>query len=345
MKNIFLGFLFLAIGITSTNAQMQLSIENQTASVGEVISVPVMVKPNQNINMLAFQFAMEWDNNLLEYQSVSDFGINSLDSDDFGQPLETGKNNMLLAVWEDYPSIATFNSESTLFKVNFKVKSAFESADGATISFCTNCLTEFYDNNTNVVNVNFQNGMVQQSALPIELIDFTATLNTADVVVLQWTTANERDNSRFEIERSSDGINWGVIGKKDSNGNSNKTQHYQFLDNSPLSGTNLYRLKQVDLTRAETYSIIRQITLHQNNSILTWNNPVTNTLNIQYNALTRASLDLELFSGNGKLMKRKSFAIQEGVNLLEWNINTLPNGIYWVKANTPESVAFKIIKQ
>lgn len=345
MKNIFLSFLFLVIGLTSINAQMQLSIENQTASVGDIIDISVIADPNQTIDMLAFQFAIEWDENLLEYQSVNDFGFNSLDSEDFGQPIETGKNNMLLAVWEDYPNTARFNSQSTLFTIQFRVKPAFDNASSAAISFCNNCQTEFFNNILGNVTVNFQNGTVQKSALPIELMDFTATLNSADEVVLQWTTASEQNNSHFEIERSKNGVNWLNIGKKNSHGNSTKTQAYQFLDRKPLAGTMLYRLRQVDISGAATYSAIQSVTLTKDKPILTWNNPVTTVLNLEYTASTSTTLNLELFSGNGQLLRRQSFAIQEGANLLEWDISMLPSGIYWIKTNMLEFTAFKVIKQ
>lgn len=46
--------------------------------------------------------------------------------------------------------------------------------------------------------------------LPVELVQFQAYPSDSHVEVL-WTTATERDNDRFEVERSEDGVNWSRI--------------------------------------------------------------------------------------------------------------------------------------
>ncbi len=74
---------------------------------------------------------------------------------------------------------------------------------------------------------------------------------------LGWTTLQERNNSHFEIERSSNGSVWNKIATiQTTNGNSSTPQQYLTKDVQPLKGVNYYRLRQVDLSGNANYSNI-----------------------------------------------------------------------------------------
>jgi len=57
-----------------------------------------------------------------------------------------------------------------------------------------------------------------------------------DVVILEWTTDQESNLSKFVIERSTDNINWIQIGKKQAYGESSTKQYYSFTDNNLFKG-------------------------------------------------------------------------------------------------------------
>jgi len=82
--------------------------------------------------------------------------------------------------------------------------------------------------------------------LPIELKDFYGTANK-DNVVLRWSTASEKDNLRFNVYKSGDGISWVELGSQDGLGSTAKGKNYSILDNSPLQGINYYYLSQTDM--------------------------------------------------------------------------------------------------
>jgi len=90
-------------------------------------------------------------------------------------------------------------------------------------------------------------------ALPVELINFTAQKQDK-LVQLNWSTATERDNAFFEIERSGTGFQFASIGQVPGNGNSVTIRRYDFTDDQPFNGLNYYRLKQVDFDGQFTYS-------------------------------------------------------------------------------------------
>ena len=93
--------------------------------------------------------------------------------------------------------------------------------------------------------------------LDAKLVSFDAKpVNSNHTVLLNWTTANEENNSHFEILRSFDGRTWSGIGKTEAAG-SNGPNTYSFIDQHP-GQMNFYRLKQVDLDGKFTLHMIRQ---------------------------------------------------------------------------------------
>jgi len=87
--------------------------------------------------------------------------------------------------------------------------------------------------------------------LPIQLVSFQASPVTGSGdVKLTWATASEINNYGFYIERSelpSSGFANLPGGFVAGSGTSLGMKQYTWVDRSPLSGTNYYRLKQVDL--------------------------------------------------------------------------------------------------
>ncbi len=98
-----------------------------------------------------------------------------------------------------------------------------------------------------------------ENPLPVEWVDFTATLIDSRVE-LNWTTAAEINNDRFIIERSADGIDFVEIGEVTGSGNSSELLMYSFVDEQPMVGLNYYRLKQIDFDGQYEHSEVEVIT-------------------------------------------------------------------------------------
>jgi hypothetical protein len=94
-------------------------------------------------------------------------------------------------------------------------------------------------------------------ALPIELLSFDGTVIDSRNVLLEWSTASEKDNDYFIIERSTDGYDWTQIKNIDGSGNSNTKINYTTIDNSAPRTIVYYRLSQVDFDGvSETFNPI-----------------------------------------------------------------------------------------
>ena len=94
--------------------------------------------------------------------------------------------------------------------------------------------------------------------LPVELLHFDTKISGKQVFI-SWSTASERNNDYFSIERSSDGFQFDEIAKVHSNGNSQGIRSYEFLDTKPFFGTNYYRIMQTDFDGKYSYSEIRSV--------------------------------------------------------------------------------------
>ncbi|QQS38073.1 MAG: T9SS type A sorting domain-containing protein [Ignavibacteriales bacterium] len=107
-----------------------------------------------------------------------------------------------------------------------------------------------------VLILNHQNwavtGYVLADIIPVELTSFTASSNGSDVT-LNWQTATETNNHGFEVQRKI-GERFTTIGFVEGFGTTTETKDYTFTDSKVASGTQVYRLKQIDFDGASEYS-------------------------------------------------------------------------------------------
>lgn len=94
--------------------------------------------------------------------------------------------------------------------------------------------------------------------LPVTFQSFTAVARDGQAY-LQWQTGLEENSKVFIIERSTDGVHYGDIGSVAAAGTSHTLKTYNYTDATPATGTNYYRIKELDLDNRATYSSIRAV--------------------------------------------------------------------------------------
>jgi hypothetical protein len=176
----------------------------------------------------------------------------------------------------------------------------------------------------------------QPGGLPVSLVSFTAQATTARTAALNWTTAAERDNAYFEIERSPDLRQFSTLGKVAGHGTTNLRQTYQFTDETPMPATNYYRLKQVDTDGAFSYSPIRAVTVGSTDVLRVGPNPVSGEL--QITGLEPQST-LELTDVAGRLFYRQEPTDSEATV----DVHTWPPGMYLLRVQRAARVQTKHI--
>ena len=84
--------------------------------------------------------------------------------------------------------------------------------------------------------------------LPIVLKSFDVRKVNVSSSQISWVTAQEINVRNYEVERSSNGINFNTIALVlPKSPNSNFDVSYSIIDSKPLPGNNFYRLKQTDI--------------------------------------------------------------------------------------------------
>jgi hypothetical protein len=107
---------------------------------------------------------------------------------------------------------------------------------------------------------------------PVTFMSFTAE-KASQNVVLNWSTASEKNNDYFIVERSTDGIHFDPIGTVKGHGTSNQINYYTFEDYSFNSGTVYYRLKQVDFDGKYEYSKAKPVNVELADPVIITNDP------------------------------------------------------------------------
>lgn len=182
-----------------------------------------------------------------------------------------------------------------------------------------------------------------ENPLPVTLVSFTGKV-VEQTVALKWVTTQEINASHFELQRSGNAKNFESIGKIDAEGESKAVVNYGFVDQTPLSGTNYYRLKQID--RDGTYSFSKAISILFDTqvTISVYPNPVTDVLRIESSAGLQS---LEVFSANGSrvtgitIPTENATSATSGKNFREINLRDQNPGIYVLVIN---GKSFKVLK-
>ncbi|MGE0590682.1 MAG: T9SS type A sorting domain-containing protein, partial [Cyclobacteriaceae bacterium] len=180
--------------------------------------------------------------------------------------------------------------------------------------------------------------------LPITLVDFSAR-QVANQIVLGWTTASEKDNDYFQIEKSYDAKKFISIGTTKGAGDSDLVKHYSFTDRELKEGIVYYRLKQVDFDGKSTMSHIVNLNVSPAGEIAlqVFPNPTTDFLNISYENGLEDNLFVTMLDGSGKVVMRG-----EGKGThepLKIDVSNLHPGTYMVQVIAGRaSRVFRVVK-
>jgi Secretion system C-terminal sorting domain len=167
------------------------------------------------------------------------------------------------------------------------------------------------------------------AALEVELLTFEGKQNN-NSVDLMWTTASEKTNAGFEIERSADGKTFEKIGFVKGNGTTNSKRSYTFNDNTPLSILTYYRLRQVDFDGTSTISnIIAVQPKVDNKGFKVYPNPSSgHHISIEMNDQIE---EVSIVNAVGQIVFQQKTKEQNALNV---DVSAWAKGIYLVKSGS-----------
>ncbi|WP_462250503.1 T9SS type A sorting domain-containing protein [Ferruginibacter sp.] len=172
---------------------------------------------------------------------------------------------------------------------------------------------------------------IASSLLPTRFISFDAVENN-NSINLKWTVENEVNVNRYEIERSSDGVNYFKVNELQSNSNSANIKSYSITDNVALITAErfYYRIKQYDTNGNFYYSKI--ISVKRNNktaSLLLYPNPVTANLFVNVVNYTTDKATVAVIDAAGAQVILQTVQLSNGNNSFTVDgVEKLAKGVY-----------------
>jgi chitinase len=194
---------------------------------------------------------------------------------------------------------------------------------------CSNAY-EFADNYTAIYGL----------PLPATLTDFSVEKNPDCSADIFWKTANELNSAYYEIQKSTDGINFLTINKVNSH-NSSSPYEYHYTDNRSSADIEYYRLNMVDNDKNNRYSDTKKIVHCDIHKINIFPNPVYDHIYIQ--GTTRHDL-IRITNTIGQVI----YYNRANDNYVSINIEALPHNTYFISVyneQTGQKTVHRIIKR
>ncbi|MDQ2719982.1 MAG: pre-peptidase C-terminal domain-containing protein [Bacteroidota bacterium] len=168
------------------------------------------------------------------------------------------------------------------------------------------------------------------SALPVTFTNFDGKLQD-NQALLNWSTATEINNKGFEVQKSMNGQEFTDIGFVAGNGNSSIVNNYNYIDNKVLSGSNYYRLKQIDLDGNFDYSSTIRLDFRKFNWTV-FGNPLTSNSWLQLQLSQKANVAIQIISTDGKIIQTINKGnISEGTYSIPLHLGNVASGMYIIK--------------
>jgi Secretion system C-terminal sorting domain len=160
--------------------------------------------------------------------------------------------------------------------------------------------------------------------IPVKLASFVA-VKKINLVQLNWNTLIETGKTVFDVQKSTNGINWNSIANIPALNRSNGS-FYQYADEQPLL-LNYYRLKILEENGPVSYSPSRMVKFAKDNPFNISPSPAGQSITVFFNQPT--STTLQIISSSGKIVKQEKIKDNQAITI---DIRNLPAGIYLVQS-------------
>ncbi|MFT3934333.1 MAG: T9SS type A sorting domain-containing protein [Chitinophagaceae bacterium] len=166
------------------------------------------------------------------------------------------------------------------------------------------------------------------SALPLHSISLSGKYSTGKANLF-WEVRGAQRISHFEIERSSNGSNFILVGSVESKGDGDFS--YTFINTVDVPGAALYyRIKSVDEDGEYFYSaVFKLITGSKEMQVKLLPNPFTNSITILATSTHQTEMAIKILNANGQTVLNQRRTLKAGTNNIEiTDMGKLPAGTY-----------------
>ncbi|HMX79945.1 MAG TPA: T9SS type A sorting domain-containing protein, partial [Ferruginibacter sp.] len=154
----------------------------------------------------------------------------------------------------------------------------------------------------------------------VKWLSFTA-VKQAGAVRLNWNVSGEKSNTRYQVERSEDGVRFDAIGTINGTGNAG----YTYTDHNHPAGIMYYRIREINADHSYYSHIIAMMPDNSASKLLVAPNPVTDgTLRFSFAGADGQPFEADVYSADGRVMLVHKQTDATG----RLSVAHLPNGIY-----------------
>jgi len=180
--------------------------------------------------------------------------------------------------------------------------------------------------------------------LPVTFTSVKAN-RLADKIAVEWKVENEINISRYEVEKSADGINFAKAATTAATGSNSSSTTYNWLDANPLTGNNFYRIRSIGIDGSAEYSGIVVVKIGDLPSgIRIYPNPVTNgIIGAEFKNMAAGIYNVKLLNSAGQTIfsKTVSHAAGNAMHHIQPDYKMI-SGIYSLEVTSPSKEITRI---
>ncbi|SEJ14963.1 Por secretion system C-terminal sorting domain-containing protein [Dyadobacter koreensis] len=299
---------------------------NNTAAINESSYIEFSVTPDigYQLNITSLSFFIQGSitaPNQLEVRYSSDGFATSTN---WGAAPKTVTSPGITNVW-DFDDISTIAGETVTFR--FYPYGTQRSDLGTTRASASGTIRL-----DNII----LNGTVL-NPMPVKLITFQGSSNK-NTITLKWQTAWEEQNEGFEIQQSTDAVNFEKVGFVTGNSTTKSSSNYEFSYPVSFSDRIYYlRLKQLDIDGRFEYSKIISLKSSDSEKDEDYIYPNPSRGNFTLSSSRARSEHLKLFDRTGREINIQTFQTDHDDVFKIQVKNTIQPGLYYLRIADKEN--------
>lgn len=195
-------------------------------------------------------------------------------------------------------------------------------------------------------NINVSSSYAYPSGvLPVSILNLQKS-SAAEYGKLTLITSDETSVKQYELEASSDAVNWQKISTisaaRSLNGSS-----YELADSRLIRTNQFYRVKAISFTGEFKYSNVVRIVIKNGENISLQSNVVQSELVFNISQDASASIKISVIDMSGRLVTQSSKVVANGFSQQRLNVDQLATGMYIVvfEESNNQKYSTRFIKQ
>lgn len=167
-----------------------------------------------------------------------------------------------------------------------------------------------------------------------------------NAIKIDWEVLTEIEVSHYVVEHSTDGIHFNPIYQQPALANNAGRFEYSYLHQTPGPGINYYRVKSVEPSGRNYYTIVMKVDMRSGSPTITiYPNPVKgNNFSLQLNSLAKSEYQVRVYNANGQELYRQSVSHTGGSSTMNVQLpSTIQKGMYQLVISNDENKFSKTI--